>query len=99
MKINTQSDMNIIIPGNGIARQYKIARKIRNKSWVLFGTSTMLAGLCAQQKDGFFTVLLGASSLLWGKITEAAINKMLSLKDQYKPILDRAKQIKKAAKP
>lgn len=31
-----------------------------------------------------------------GKITEPAIDEMLSLKEQYKPILDRAKQIKAA---
>lgn len=85
-----------IMPGNGIARQYKMSRKIRNRGWVMFSTSTLLAGLSAHNKDIFFTVALGGSGLLWGKVTEFAINKMLSLKEQYKPILERAKQIKAA---
>ena len=83
-----------IMPGNGIARQYKMSRQIRNRGWAMFGASTVLAGLSAHNKDVFLTVALGGSSLLWGKITESAVNKMLSLKEQYKPILERAKQIK-----
>ena len=84
-----------IIPGNGIARQYNNARKLRNKGWVMLSTGTLLAGVSAHQKDGFFTILLAGTTLLWGKITEGAINTMTLLKEQYKPILERAKQIKK----
>ena len=45
-----------IIPGNGIARQYNNARKLRNKGWVMLSTSTLLAGVSALQKDGFVTL-------------------------------------------
>ena len=85
-----------IMPGNGISRQYHNARRLRNRGWAMFGLGTTLAGVNAVQKEGLLTIILGASALLWGKITEGAVNNMLSLKDQYKPILDRAKQIKAA---
>ena len=46
-----------ILPGNAINRQYRNARKMRNKGWALMGATTTLAAITAKNKDLPFTII------------------------------------------
>ncbi len=87
-----------IRPGNGISRQYNNAKIIRNRGWLVGGSSFVLAGLNASQRNGFFTVALGIITCVWAKIIETSIYRMQGLKNEYKQILERANSIKNQKK-
>ena len=83
-----------ILPGNAINRQYKNARKMRNKGWALMGATTTLAAITAKNRDLPCTIINAFTLFAIGKGVEFSINKMLSLRDDYNKILERTLRIK-----
>ena len=83
-----------ILPGNAINRQYRNARKMRNKGWAIMAATTTLAAITAKNKDIPLTVINAGSIFVCGKAIEDIINKMLSIKADYNKILERTLRIK-----
>ena len=82
-------------PHNLINRKYQAVKKSRNIFWTAAAVNLAFAASDAIAHKGFMTILMGSAGLFSLKCVESAINILLTLKTQYKEIVERAKNINK----